>query len=261
MTRPALIGSRRLLDALAGARLGSRGALTEPLAKLPAEEARQGLAISPGCPLVLGWVGRADLRSGLLDIFEAIAGSGADYVLVIETPEQRQQELVDHADALEILDRMRFLAARTYSSPLDRPAVLGAVDAVVLAPPRGRADRIAAVTTVERAQKHAIPVIYHRHAELDGLVGPGGWAVPPDDPALMARLFDTLALEPELVAGAARLAADRAARRQEMQTAAADLARAKHAVAPRGASARLGTEPAAGRGGLQIAFKRQPSRT
>ena len=278
-SRRVLASTGALVARSAGAltcmrRLGFRGvgivaASGQEALPLPAaQEAKRLLDLECDVSLVLGWAGPADMGSDILDVFEALAACQLKVALVIVASGGARQDLIDRADALEILDRIRFVSPhpagpgeRSAPSLAEQPILSGAIDAMLLGLPRNRFDRIAAVKNVEFAQVQGIPVIYPQHPEFAEVVGAGGWAVPRSDPGLLARLMTTLSRLPALVTERSDAAVSHAAMRHSPEAAAADLDRAIHAVAAGHTGVRSGLETQEALGGLQLSFNREPSRT
>ena len=232
-----------------------------------AKEARRLLQLGPEFPLVLGWAGPADMGSGILDVLEAMAACEPAVALVLVASGRARQDITDRADALEILDRIAFVAPhsdrggrRPAPCLAEQPAMAGAISALVLGPPRDRSERIAAIKNIEFAQVHSVPIIYPHDAEFAEIVGPGGWAVPACDPGLLARLLTTLCRLPAVVRDGSAAASSHAASRHSPEAAAADLDRAIHTVAA-GRGGQRAAETHGGMGTVRLSFGREPSRT
>lgn len=232
------------------------------------DSARRLLDLADGKQKVIGWAGPLDARSHITDVLEAVALCKSDVMLVIPAAAPGYQDVLDRADALEILHRVRFVAAEHPAAafaPLPDlssfPTMLAACDALLLAPPDGALSRAFGLRTIELAHTHAIPVIHSGRADMIDMVGAGGWQVPFGDPALLARLFDALHTRPHLLAAAREAAAANAQARHSPEAAAAELARAIGAasVAGQDAGARLEGRPA--RAWLGLALHRQPGST
>lgn len=278
-TRRVLANTGALIARSAGAltqmrRLGFKGlgivaGSGQELKATPlSRDARCSLAIGSDVVLVLGWAGPANIRSGILDVFEAISASQANVVLVIAASGRRQQDLIDRADALEILDQIRFVTPlrpetgrHTAMDLAGQPMMAGAIGILLLGPSHDRADRSATIKNVEFAQVNGVPIIYPQHLELADIVGPGGWAVPPADPSMLARLITTLCHFPNLLTEASTAATNHAVRRHSPEAAAVDLDRAIHAVIASHGGTRSSAETLGVRAGIRLAFKRMPSRT
>jgi glycosyltransferase involved in cell wall biosynthesis len=260
----ALAALRRLgfdgLGVIAGSGL-------EPQPHPNATDARRLLHIADDTRLVIGWAGPLDTRAHIADLLEAVALCEIDVVVVIPAAGAFHQDVLDRADALEILHRVRFAAPqlapnsakRRRTALTDRPDLtafphlLAAADTLIVAPSNDAFDRAAILRTVELAHIHAIPVIHPDGRDIADLVGKGGWTAPFGDPALFARLFDALHACPKLLQTAAAAAAANAFTRHSPEAAAAELARALSAAA----------HPAnrAAEGPVSLALLRQPGRT
>ncbi len=217
------------------------------------DEARRLLQLPATTALVVGWAGPLDGRSGVIDLLEAVAACD-DVAVVIALGQPGVQDIADRADALEILPQIRF------APPEAEHAALAGIDALILAPPRDARERTFCLSNIALAQTHAIPVIHADLPELIELAGPGGWPLPPGDPALLARLFNELAAQPALLEAGAAFAASHAARRHSPEAAAIALARAIHAADP-GHRAGPAHDPWPRSRLFAAAFRRAPSRT
>jgi glycosyltransferase involved in cell wall biosynthesis len=238
----------------------------EPQPRPDAAEARRLLHIAPETRVVIGWAGPLRIRSQIADLMEAVALCERDVVVVIPAAGPFYQDLLDHADALEILHRIRFAAPQSAPNLATRgraatrpdltafPHLLAAVDTLIVAPSDDEFDRAAILRTVELAHIHAIPVIHPDDPDITDLVGDGGWTAPFGDPALLARLFDELHACPALLQTAAAAAATNASTRHSPEAAAAELARALSAAAVQPANR-------SAHGALSLALRRQPGQT
>lgn len=196
-------------------------------------DARRALRLPHAAAPVFGWAGTLDDRSGPLgdrsgitDALEAIAASESEVILVIAEDGPERTDVLDRADALEILHRVRFVPPeRAGASGIAAfPDMLGAIDALLLAPTCAGAGRPGHWRAIALAQTLGIPVVY---ADLPGFAeaaGPGSWPIPAEDPTLLARLLDELAADPTLLAAAAAAAASHAAQHHTPQAVAAKLA-------------------------------------
>lgn len=265
LTAGALASLRRLgflgLGLIAG-----RGLEPQPLADT--EGARRLLHIPGNRKPVLGWAGPLDTRSHVIDLLEAVALCSRDVIVVIPAVGAAYQDVLDRADALEILDRIRFVTAEQPGATLAErpdlsafPTLLAAVDALLVAPPESPLDRACGLRTIELAHTHAIPVIHPGCPDMVDMVGNGGWQVPFGDPALLARLFEELHLRPELLQAAASAAAASALARHSPEAAAAELARAISAASVVRSEHGLRSEGRQGLAALRLALRRQPGST
>jgi glycosyltransferase involved in cell wall biosynthesis len=240
----------------------------EPEALADSGSARRLLHIPPGPEPVIGWSGPLATRSHVADLLEAVALCGRDVVVVIPAAGPAYHDVLDRADALEVLHRVRFVAPeRAADVGGERPdlsafpTMLAAIDALLVAPADGAFDRASCLRAVELAHVHAIPVIHPALPDIAEMVGDGGWQVPFGDPALLARLFDELQARPLLLAAATSAAAANAATRHSPQAAAAELARAITAAAAASSEGPTRSHGRKLRDALGLALRRQPGST
>ncbi len=256
-------------------RLGFRGAGIvaspgEAPETLPSRaEALRELHVADADLPVFGWAGSLGAKSGVWDALEAVAAIESEIVLIIAGggPERHDAldlaDAFDRADALEILHRVRFVApAPDAAGRLAAcPAMLAAADALLVAPPAAASAGADEWRSIALAQTHGIPVIY---ADLPGLaeaVGPGGWPVPPDDPALLSRLLGEIGADRSQLEAAGAAAAAHAAQRHTPAAAAARLAAAVRAALPGPGQVRMRPDASPMRDYLPRPAEREPSRT
>lgn len=240
----------------------------EPQSLPDTDDALRLLQIQPGRQPVIGWAGPLDTKSHVSDLLEAIALCEREVIVIIPATGPFYQDVLDRADALEILHRVRFVAPEHSGAVMDErpdlsafPTMIAAVDALLVSPPSSALDRACSLRSVEFAHIHSIPVIHSGLRDIADLIGDGGWQVPFGDPALLARLFDALTARPRLLAQATAAASNNAQTRHSPEAAAAGLARAITAasIAASGASSRLDSRKT--RGSLALAPHRQPGST
>ena len=240
----------------------------EPQVLPDQDQARRLLHIPIGLRPVIGWAGPLDTRSHVADLLEAVALCATDVIVVIPAAGDLYQDVLDRADALEILHRVRFVAPETASGDLGQrpdlsafPTLLAAVDALLIAPPANTLDRACSLRTVGLAHIHAIPVIHPGLPDMADMVGDGGWRVPFGDPTVLARLFNEFQARPHLLRSATAAAAVNAATRHSPEAAADGLARAIGAAAIARDNRTAGLADRQPRGPLALALRRQPGST
>lgn len=240
-----------------------------PVASLPSrEEARWQLHIDRADAFVVGFVCTRRRQRDLHGLMRALRFCPDNIVLVVAAERAVAHELAVHADALELLERVRIvdMSAASGGTPestlgaVPGPILAGA-DAVV-APGGGSApERAANKLVAETCLLHGVPVAHDRGAGLGDLVGAGGWAIPPSDPALLAQLLTLLAGRPDLVQQAHRVAAQDAAIRHSLQATAEGLSRAIAAAASQRDAALGEMTLSPGRQRRRFSLGREPSRT
>ncbi len=207
----------------------------EPPPPLPDRNAaRRALDIRVGDGPVFAWAGPLPPCASLLPVLEAVAACERESVLAIPDGRGVPHDVVDRADALDILHRVRFVRPEGDGPGLRAyPSLLAAADALLCAP--SSLDRAGAACgdAIALAQCAGLPIVLAGTPELLEAAGSGGWTVPPGDSALLARLLDRLAADPAALAAGARDAAAHAARRHGPEAAAASLQAALR-VAERG---------------------------
>jgi hypothetical protein len=175
-------------------------------------EARIALGVAADASLVVGWAGPLDHRSGILDLIEAAAICDDGVVLVVPVRTGHEQ-VVDQADARELLHRVRF----TPAAPPGRPGPAGfdafaatafaAVDVLLVPPPRHRAEWGYFEAANAWAEANAVPCIRlgaSRPAQANALVGWTSWTIRAGDSGLLARLLGVIAARPDLLDAAIR---------------------------------------------------------
>lgn len=199
--------------------------------------ARQALGLPPAGAPVFGWAGRIHPKSDVFDLLEALAICQNEAALVIPVDGPLRNGILDHADALEILHRVRCIEpgtdgpARTRAThPVSGHPMLDAIDALILTPSRAEAARTSYGDAVEQAQLHGVPVIHSSLPGLVEMVGPGGWPVNAEDPGLLSCLLDEISANPALIAAASEAATAHAVRRHSITSVRASLALAVRAA-------------------------------
>lgn len=118
--------------------------------------------------------------SGAVEVLEAVAASADTILVVVAT--RGHARLADRAAALDVLDRLRFVAAEELLPQID----------VLVAVPHVRAGyRFPYDRLIDAAQAAAIPVVCSKVAGLPEVVGSGGWVVPAHDAGALFEVFRT----------------------------------------------------------------------
>ncbi len=229
--------------------LGVVGAAGVTPCVLPSQaDARNALGMDGWTGLVFGIVGPLEQSSGVLDVLEAVAACPHDVAAVMVGTGRLRTELLDRAAALEIGHRLYLVdpseAAPGRSIPLD---VLGAADAMIVAPHQSGAASSPHDRVIEMAQAHGVPVICVAVPGLPDVAGAGGWLLPPEDPAVLSHLLHRLCLEPARIDAASIEASQQAVRRHGAEASGAALCRA--VTAAQSGAAQRGRRAMVRRGG------------
>ncbi len=185
-------------------------------------------AVEKTAALRVGYVGRLVVEKGLDDALEAVAASSVPVELALMGEGPHEAALRARIAALGLADRV---SLRGWGAPQEVASFIRGLDALVLLTRTTPIVKEQFGRVIIEAQGCGVPVIGSTCGAIPSVIGDGGWVVPESDPTDLARLFETLAADPALIATAARAALANVEARYTYQAVADTLARGWAAAA------------------------------